>query len=74
MLDGAATFGDGAVAIVGLSGVVLVSHDGGKSFALLQQDDRKGLSAALAPNADTLVTVGEAGARLIRLDRVRGAR
>ena len=74
MLDGAATFGDGAVAIVGLSGVVLVSHDGGKSFALLQQDDRKGLSAALAPNAYTLVTVGEAGARLIRLDRVRGAR
>ena len=67
MLDGAATLGDAAVAVVGLSGVVLVSHDGGQSFALQQQDDRKGLSATLAPSADTLVTAGEAGIKLIQL-------
>jgi photosystem II stability/assembly factor-like uncharacterized protein len=69
MLDGGVTFGnDGAssaVAVVGLSGVVLVSYDGGKSFALLQQDDRKGLSGVLAVGADTLLTVGEGGAKLI---------
>jgi photosystem II stability/assembly factor-like uncharacterized protein len=71
MLDGGVTFGiDGAantMAIVGLSGVVLVSHDGGRSFALLQQDDRKGLSAVLAVDAHTLVTVGEGGVKLITL-------
>jgi photosystem II stability/assembly factor-like uncharacterized protein len=71
MLDGGVTFGnDGApsaVAIVGLSGVVLVSYDGAKSFALLQQDDRKGLSGVLAVGAGTLLTVGEGGAKLIAL-------
>jgi photosystem II stability/assembly factor-like uncharacterized protein len=71
MLDGGVTFGNdeghSAVAVVGLSGVVLVSYDGGKSFALLQQDDRKGLSGVLAVGADTLLTVGEGGAKLIAL-------
>jgi photosystem II stability/assembly factor-like uncharacterized protein len=67
MLDGGVTFGNDALAIVGLSGVVLVSHDGGRSFAMLQQDDRKGLSAVLATDADTLLTVGEGGAKLIAL-------
>jgi photosystem II stability/assembly factor-like uncharacterized protein len=57
----------GTTAAVGLSGVVLVSHDAGKSFALMQQDDRKGLAAALAVGVDTLVVVGEGGARLIRI-------
>jgi photosystem II stability/assembly factor-like uncharacterized protein len=57
----------GLTAAVGLSGVVLVSHDAGKSFALMQQEDRKGLSAALAVSADTLVVVGEGGARLIEI-------
>ncbi|HUI63092.1 MAG TPA: YCF48-related protein [Steroidobacteraceae bacterium] len=55
-------------AIVGLSGVVLVSRDNGQSFALTQQADRKGLSAALALDSSTLVAVGEGGARLIRLE------
>jgi photosystem II stability/assembly factor-like uncharacterized protein len=57
----------GTTAAVGLSGVVLVSHDAGKSFALMQQDDRKGLAAALAVGVDMLVVVGEGGARLIRI-------
>ena len=71
MLDGGVAFGTGrvpdAVAIVGLSGVVLVSHDGGKSFVLLQQDDRKGLSDVVAVGAGTLLTVGEGGAKVITL-------
>jgi photosystem II stability/assembly factor-like uncharacterized protein len=55
----------GATAAVGLSGVVLVSHDDGKSFVLMQQDDRKGLAAAMAVGSETLVTVGEGGVKLI---------
>jgi photosystem II stability/assembly factor-like uncharacterized protein len=57
----------GFLAAVGLSGVVLVSHDDGRSFALMQQDDRKGLSAALPVGTNTLVTVGEGGVTLIKL-------
>jgi photosystem II stability/assembly factor-like uncharacterized protein len=47
--------------------VVLVSHDGGRSFSLEQQSDRSGLSAALAVGADALVVVGEGGARRLTL-------
>ena len=43
----------------------LVSRDGGQSFTLLQQDDRKGLSAAVAVGGSALLTVGEAGVKLI---------
>jgi photosystem II stability/assembly factor-like uncharacterized protein len=67
MLTGAATSGAqaGAVAIVGLSGVVLVSRDGGRSFTLMQQADRAGLSAVATSGDDRLAVVGENGARLI---------
>jgi photosystem II stability/assembly factor-like uncharacterized protein len=57
----------GVIAVVGLSGVVLVSHDAGRSFALMQQADRKGLQAARAVGDDTLVVVGEGGATLIKI-------
>jgi len=67
MLDGAARLKEG-VAIVGLAGVVLVSRDGARSFRLLQQADRSGLSAAVAVGDARLAVVGENGARLIGLD------
>lgn len=67
LLDGATQFATGAVAIVGFSGVVLVSHDGGRSFALLQQADRAGLAAVVAASNEALAAVGEDGAKLIRL-------
>jgi photosystem II stability/assembly factor-like uncharacterized protein len=63
MLNGGVTVGSDRVAVVGLSGVVLVSQDAGKSFRLLQQADRKGLSAATVVGGKTLVTVGEAGVK-----------
>jgi photosystem II stability/assembly factor-like uncharacterized protein len=66
MLDGAARFDDG-VAIVGLAGVVLVSHDHGRSFTLMQQSDRSGLSAAVPVGEDQLVAVGEDGVKVIVL-------
>jgi len=67
MLDGAARFDDRGVAILGLAGVVLVSHDHGRSFTLVQQSDRSGLSAAVPVGEDELVAVGEDGARVIVL-------
>ena len=51
----------------GLSGVVLVSRDGGRTFTLLQQADHSGLAAILAAGSGTLIAVGEAGARSIEL-------
>jgi photosystem II stability/assembly factor-like uncharacterized protein len=63
MLNDAASVGrGGTIAVVGLSGVVLVSRDGGRSFGLMHQEDRKGLSAAMGVGSDTLVVVGEGGA------------
>jgi photosystem II stability/assembly factor-like uncharacterized protein len=69
MLNDAVSLGPhgDAVAVVGLSGVVLVSRDGGRAFALMQQEDRKGLSAAMPVGGDTLVAVGEGGSRRIAL-------
>jgi photosystem II stability/assembly factor-like uncharacterized protein len=65
MLDGATRLDDGTVAIVGLSGVVLVSRNAGRTFMLLQQADRAGLAAAVTAADEKLAAVGEGGARLI---------
>jgi photosystem II stability/assembly factor-like uncharacterized protein len=67
MLDGGTRLDEAGIAIVGLSGVVLVSHDGGRTSRLLQQADRSGLSAAVAAGNGKLVVVGEGGARVIDL-------
>jgi photosystem II stability/assembly factor-like uncharacterized protein len=64
MLNDAVQLPGGGVAIVGLSGVVLVNRNGAR-FELSQQSDRKGLSAAVALNATSLATVGEAGVKII---------
>ena len=56
----------GTIVITGLAGALLVSRDGGQSFELFAQEDRKGLSAALAAGT-TLVTAGEAGIKSIAL-------
>ncbi len=46
-----------------MAGVVLVSRDGGRSFVLHQQEDRKALSA-VAPSGDgALIVAGEGGVR-----------
>ncbi len=67
MLNDAVRLPGGGVAVVGLSGVVLLSADDGEHFTLAQQDDRKGLSAVRALGATQLVTVGEGGVKLIPL-------
>lgn len=64
MLNDAVQLPGGGVAIVGLSGVVLVNRTG-ERFELSQQSDRKGLSAAVALSSGSLATVGEAGVKVI---------
>lgn len=69
MLTDGVRLDDRTIAIVGLSGVVLVSRDGGRTFTLMQQDDRKGLAAALGVGG-ALVVVGEGGAKSLSLERI----
>ena len=52
---------------MGLSGTVLVSADGGATWRLEQQADRKGLSGALLLPSGALLAVGEDGARTVKL-------
>lgn len=61
MLNDAARLPGRGVAVVGLAGTVLVSSDSGETFTLVQQGDRKGLSAVLPAGAADLITAGEAG-------------
>jgi photosystem II stability/assembly factor-like uncharacterized protein len=65
MLNDAVRLPNAGIAIVGLSGALLLSHDGGETFQLRQQPDRKGLSALLAFGVTELITVGEAGVKAI---------
>lgn len=67
MLNDAVVLEKGGIAVVGLSGVVLLHREGGDRYELSQQADRKGLSAAVANGVDSLVTVGEAGVKVIAL-------
>ncbi len=71
MLNDAARLPKDGVAIVGLNGAVLLSHDDGRTFTLHQQPDRKGLSALRASGVSELVTVGEAGIKSIPLEALK---
>jgi photosystem II stability/assembly factor-like uncharacterized protein len=68
MLNDAVRLPQEGVAIVGLSGALLLSRDGGETFTLQQQADRKGLSAVLPIGATELLTVGEAGIKAIPVE------
>ncbi len=61
-----ATLGDPEVVVVGLSGAILLSRDGGRSFSVSQQADRKGIAAALVGDG-ALITVGEGGVKVVSL-------
>jgi photosystem II stability/assembly factor-like uncharacterized protein len=67
MLNDAVVLEKGSIAVLGLSGVVLLHREGGERYELTQQADRKGLSAAVGNGVDSLVTVGEAGVKIITL-------
>jgi photosystem II stability/assembly factor-like uncharacterized protein len=46
-----------------MAGVMLVSHDGGRSFTLTQQDDRRAISAVVPAGDGELIVAGEGGVR-----------
>lgn len=53
--------GDGNISVVGNSGSVLFSDDGGRSFSETIRDDRLGLSSSIFVTQNELVVVGEKG-------------
>jgi photosystem II stability/assembly factor-like uncharacterized protein len=67
MLNDGVRLSDRSVAIVGLSGVVLISNDGAHTFELREQADRKGLSAVLPATPGALAIVGEGGTRVLSI-------
>jgi photosystem II stability/assembly factor-like uncharacterized protein len=69
MLTDGIAINDLRVVIGGLAGVLLVSGDAGETFRLVQQDDRKGLSALLPGPAGAVIVAGEGGVRTLRLDQ-----
>jgi photosystem II stability/assembly factor-like uncharacterized protein len=62
-LMGSTRLADGTLVLAGLSGTVLVSRDNGESFAPLPSGSTKALSAPLPGAPNTLLLMGEAGAR-----------
>lgn len=69
MLTDGVAINDLRVVIGGLAGVLLVSGDAGETFRLIQQEDRKGISALLPGPAGAVVVAGEGGVRSIRLEQ-----
>ncbi len=67
MLTDGVAINDLRVVIGGLAGVLLVSGDAGETFRLMQQEDRKGISALLPGPAGSVVVAGESGVRTINL-------
>ena len=57
----------GALVLAGAAGTVLVSRDGGKSFAPLPTGTTRAISKAILGAPDTLLLLGEAGARSVPL-------
>ena len=47
--------------------MILVSHDGGRSFTLTQQDDRKAIAAVVPSGDGALIVAGEGGVRRLPL-------
>jgi photosystem II stability/assembly factor-like uncharacterized protein len=66
LLSGGTRLADGTIVLVGLAGAMLASHDGGHSFVLLQQTNRKGLSAVAAVPSGVVVA-GDGGVKVIAI-------
>ncbi len=64
---GSTKLADGSIVLAGLSGVVLISRDNGKKFALVDSDTIKPLVSPVLGAANSLLIVGESGARTVAL-------
>jgi photosystem II stability/assembly factor-like uncharacterized protein len=63
----ASKLGDRSIVLSGLSGTVLISRDNGKTFTALDSGTIKPLSASVQGGANSLLVVGELGARDVAL-------
>jgi photosystem II stability/assembly factor-like uncharacterized protein len=61
LLNSGTRAGPDTVVIVGMAGVQLASHDGGRTFTLHQREDRRALSAVLPAADGSLIVAGEGG-------------
>jgi photosystem II stability/assembly factor-like uncharacterized protein len=64
---GSAKLADGTIALTGLSGTLLVSKDAGKSFAAVKTATTKPLASLVQGGPNSLLIVGESGARDVLL-------
>jgi photosystem II stability/assembly factor-like uncharacterized protein len=67
MLTDGVVLADGTVVIVGLGGTVLASSDGGRSFELYPQSNRRGIAAVTETPDGGLFVVGEFGVKATAL-------
>jgi photosystem II stability/assembly factor-like uncharacterized protein len=58
----------GAVVLAGLDGAIAVSRDGGDSFELMAQKDRRKFARLLQKRDGTWLAFGEGGVNAIALD------
>ena len=58
---------DGTIIVTGLGGAVLTSMDGGLSFQLHQQANRRGISSIIDAGAGALLMTGEFGVKMTSL-------
>jgi photosystem II stability/assembly factor-like uncharacterized protein len=70
MLTDGQRLADGTVVITGLGGTILTSSDGGQTFELHQQANRRGISAAVETGNGSLLMVGEFGVKVAALDEL----
>ena len=65
MLTDAIRLADGRIVISGLGGTLLISSDGGSTFQLLPQLDRRGISSLVEVGDGQLLMVGEFGVKMM---------
>ncbi len=65
MLTNGVRLEDGTILISGLGGAVLVSKDGGHTFDLSQQANRRGISKVVETPDGSLLLVGEFGVKAL---------
>jgi photosystem II stability/assembly factor-like uncharacterized protein len=70
MLTDGQQVADGTVVITGLGGTILTSSDGGQTFTLHQQANRRGISAAVETDDGSLLLVGEFGVKTAALSEL----
>ncbi|MEI6738473.1 MAG: sialidase, partial [Pseudomonadota bacterium] len=64
---GAVKLADGTIVLAGLAGTMLMSKDGGKTFAALTSGTTKPLAAPVSSGPNSLLVVGESGTRSVLL-------